>query len=58
MSAGGGVVKDPEIRRLVIEDLKFFFKKKGYQINQVVPSPISGPKGNIEYIIFLTFKKI
>jgi 23S rRNA (cytidine1920-2'-O)/16S rRNA (cytidine1409-2'-O)-methyltransferase len=53
----GGVVKDPEIRKMVIEDLKFFFKEKGYRINQVVPSPISGPKGNIEYIISLTFKE-
>jgi len=53
----GGVVKDSEIRKKVIEDLKEFFKKRGYQVNQVVPSPISGPKGNIEYIISLTFKE-
>ncbi|WP_299977445.1 TlyA family RNA methyltransferase [Desulfobacula sp.] len=53
----GGVVKDPEIRKRVIEDLKVFFKERGYQVNQVVPSPISGPKGNIEYIISLTFKE-
>ena len=53
----GGVVKDPEIREKVIENLKVFFKERGYQVNQVVPSPISGPKGNMEYIISLTFKK-
>ncbi|MBU8910988.1 MAG: TlyA family RNA methyltransferase [Desulfobacterales bacterium] len=53
----GGVVKDPEIRKKVIEDLKVFFNGRGYLVNQVVPSPISGPKGNIEYIIFLTFKE-
>ncbi|MCD4674728.1 MAG: TlyA family RNA methyltransferase [Desulfobacula sp.] len=53
----GGVVKDPEIRKKVIQDLKDFFKEREYQVNQVVPSPISGPKGNIEYIIFLTFKE-
>ncbi|SDU63007.1 TlyA family RNA methyltransferase [Desulfobacula phenolica] len=53
----GGVVKDPEVRKQVIKDLKVFFKEKGYQINQVVPSPISGPKGNKEYIISLTFKE-
>ncbi|NOX32772.1 MAG: TlyA family RNA methyltransferase [Deltaproteobacteria bacterium] len=51
----GGVVKDPEIRKKVIQDLKIFFKKRGYRINRVVPSPISGPKGNIEYIISLKF---
>lgn len=53
----GGVVKDPEIRKMVIKDLKVFFKERGYQVNQVVPSPISGPKGNIEYIISLNFKE-
>ncbi|CCK80143.1 TlyA family RNA methyltransferase [Desulfobacula toluolica] len=53
----GGVVKDPEVRKQVIKDLEVFFKEKGYQINQVVPSPISGPKGNKEYIISLTFQE-
>lgn len=53
----GGVVKDPEIRKLVIKDLKIFFKERGYLVNQVVPSPISGPKGNKEYIIYLNFKE-
>ncbi|RLC03875.1 MAG: TlyA family rRNA (cytidine-2'-O)-methyltransferase, partial [Deltaproteobacteria bacterium] len=47
----GGVVKDPEIRKKVIQDLTFFFKEKGFKVNQVVPSPILGPKGNKEYII-------
>jgi 23S rRNA (cytidine1920-2'-O)/16S rRNA (cytidine1409-2'-O)-methyltransferase len=53
----GGVVKDPEIRKQVINDLKTFFKERGYQVNQVVPSPILGPKGNKEYIISLNFKE-
>ncbi len=52
----GGVVKDPEIRKKVIKDLELFFKERGYQVNQVVPSPILGPKGNKEYIISLIFK--
>lgn len=54
----GGVVKDPEIRNNVIQEIKLFFAQRGYQVNQVIPSPISGPKGNIEYIISLTFKEI
>jgi len=53
----GGVVKDPEIRKLVIKDLKVFFKERGYLVNIIVPSPISGPKGNKEYIISLNFKE-
>ncbi len=53
----GGVVKDPEVRNQVREDIKDFFLKRGYQVNTVVPSPILGPKGNKEYIIYLTFKE-
>jgi 23S rRNA (cytidine1920-2'-O)/16S rRNA (cytidine1409-2'-O)-methyltransferase len=51
----GGVVKDPEIRRKVVQEIQSFFKARGYTVNDVVPSPILGPKGNEEYIISLTF---
>ena len=52
----GGVVKDSTIREQVIKDLKMFFKERGYKINQVIPSPILGPKGNKEYILFLNYR--
>lgn len=53
----GGVVKDPEIRKQVISDIKAFFENTGYEVITVVPSPILGPKGNKEYIIYLSFKE-
>ncbi len=53
----GGVVKDPEIRLKIIEDIKLFFTHRGYKINEVVPSPILGPKGNEEYIISLKYRR-
>lgn len=53
----GGVVKDLKIREQVIQDLEFFFKERGYNVNQVIPSPILGPKGNREYIIYLNYKE-
>jgi 23S rRNA (cytidine1920-2'-O)/16S rRNA (cytidine1409-2'-O)-methyltransferase len=53
----GGVVKDPKIRKMVVDEIQSFFKTRGYQINDVVPSPILGPKGNKEYIISLNFKE-
>lgn len=53
----GGVVKDPDVRKSVVNDMQTFFKDRGYQVNQVVDSPITGPKGNREYIISLNFKK-
>ncbi len=54
----GGVVKDPEVRKQVVEDIKAFFQTRGYRVNDVVASPILGPKGNEEYIISLEFEKI
>jgi len=53
----GGVVKDSRIREQVIQDLELFFKGRGYSVNQVIPSPILGPKGNREYIISLNYKE-
>lgn len=53
----GGVVKDSKIRGQVIQDLKLFFKERRYSVNQVIPSPILGPKGNQEYIISLNYKE-
>ncbi len=54
----GGVVKDPKIRQMVIKDIQSFFIARGYQVNDVVASPILGPKGNEEFIISLDFKKL
>ncbi len=53
----GGVVKDPEVREKVIEDIKGFFQERGYRFNLVVPSPVLGPKGNMEYILSLNYKE-
>ena len=54
----GGVVKDPEIRKKVIEDITSFFQTRGYQVHEVVPSPILGPKGNEEFLIFMDFRRL
>jgi 23S rRNA (cytidine1920-2'-O)/16S rRNA (cytidine1409-2'-O)-methyltransferase len=50
----GGVVKDPDLHQSVIEELSAFFSNTGFKIGPVIPSPILGPKGNKEFIIYLT----
>ncbi len=50
-----GVVRDSNVRHQVILDLELFFQKRGYLTQDIIPSPVSGPKGNQEYIIPLTF---
>ena len=54
----GGVVRSRELHRQVIEKLTGCFTALGLQCDRAVPSPIRGPKGNIEYFISLKFAPI
>jgi len=49
----GGVVRDPKLHDLVIEDLSSFFIETGLLCENVLPSPTLGPKGNREFFILL-----
>lgn len=49
----GGVVRDDSLHCKVIEQLSIYFKKLGLHVKGVVPSPVLGPKGNREFIIFM-----
>ncbi len=52
----GGVVRNPELHDRVIRDLSFFFNGTGLGSENVIPSPILGPKGNREFFILLRRK--
>jgi len=52
----GGVVRDPKLHDRVIEDLSSFFTGSGLGCENVIPSPILGPKGNREFFILLHHK--
>ncbi|MBA2848592.1 TlyA family RNA methyltransferase [Thermosulfuriphilus ammonigenes] len=49
----GGVVKDPQKHRKVISRLQDFFAAEGLEDKGLIPSPILGPKGNREFLIWL-----
>jgi 23S rRNA (cytidine1920-2'-O)/16S rRNA (cytidine1409-2'-O)-methyltransferase len=49
----GGVVRDPALHDAVIIDLSEFFNRLGLLCEAIIPSPVKGPKGNQEFIIFL-----
>jgi 23S rRNA (cytidine1920-2'-O)/16S rRNA (cytidine1409-2'-O)-methyltransferase len=49
----GGVVRDPLQHESVIDDMNRFFKDTGWNSVAVVPSPILGPSGNREFLIYL-----
>jgi 23S rRNA (cytidine1920-2'-O)/16S rRNA (cytidine1409-2'-O)-methyltransferase len=50
----GGVVRDPALHQGVIEDLFAFFREVGWKVEGQISSPILGPKGNKEFLVYLT----
>ncbi len=49
----GGVVKIPEHHQIAIDKITGFAGQTGLSCRAVVPSPILGPKGNKEFLLFL-----
>ncbi|MFC1712752.1 TlyA family RNA methyltransferase [Candidatus Poribacteria bacterium] len=49
----GGVVKDPEIHRQVIQNICDLAMRTGLIVEGLTYSPVRGPAGNIEYLIWL-----
>lgn len=48
-----GVVREPSVHREVIEKVMDFADLTGFEILGLTFSPIKGPEGNIEYLIYL-----
>ena len=53
----GGVVRDPDLHQEVIDDITGFCADLGLHSKGVIPSPILGPKGNTEFLIYLVSTK-
>ncbi len=52
----GGVVRDPELHKAVIYSLIRFFEDLNWTVYGHIESPILGPKGNREFLIYLERK--
>jgi len=48
-----GVVREPELHEEVIEKIAAFAVETGFSVLGLDFSPVRGPEGNIEYLIFL-----
>ena len=53
----GGVVRDPSLHQQVIDRLSRFFEDMGWTVSGHIPSPLLGPKGNVEFLIYLKRQK-
>jgi len=47
----GGVVRDPVIHERVCDDVRTWIQAQGWTVMGVTPSPITGPQGNVEFLI-------
>jgi 23S rRNA (cytidine1920-2'-O)/16S rRNA (cytidine1409-2'-O)-methyltransferase len=53
VARGDGVIRDPEIHRQVLLDVLGFAQMEGFQIRGLIRSPLLGPKGNAEFLVWL-----
>lgn len=49
-----GIVNNPSIHLLVLNDILSYFQEYGYKLNGITFSPIQGGDGNIEYITWFS----
>ena len=47
----GGVVRDPAVHERVCEEVAEWIASQGWRVLGVTPSPITGPEGNVEFLL-------
>lgn len=52
----GGLVRDEEVAKRVVEDMMSFMEGIGFETAGVIPSPVKGAKGNQEYLLYAVRK--
>jgi 23S rRNA (cytidine1920-2'-O)/16S rRNA (cytidine1409-2'-O)-methyltransferase len=50
----GGVVRDPVVHQRVCDDTAEWVRSQGWTVVGVTPSPITGPEGNVEFLLGAT----
>ena len=49
----GGIIRDASLRQRTLRDIASFAESLGMHCADVIPSPITGAKGNVEYFLWL-----
>lgn len=50
---GEGVIRDPAVHRQVLLDVLTFVQNEGFVVRGLIRSPLTGPKGNAEFLAWL-----
>jgi 23S rRNA (cytidine1920-2'-O)/16S rRNA (cytidine1409-2'-O)-methyltransferase len=57
VARGDGVIRDPNVHRQVLLDVLGFAQRDGFDIQGLIKSPLLGPKGNAEFLVWLGREK-
>lgn len=58
VNKGEGVISDPKIHQQVVEKISTYAKQIGFQQKGLITSPLKGPKGNTEFLIWLEYSQV
>lgn len=50
----GGVVRDPALHARVCREVQEWLESEGWSVEGIIESPITGPEGNVEFLIAAT----
>jgi len=50
----GGVVRDPALHTRVCDEVRTWLEQSGWTVHGIVESPITGPEGNVEFLVYAT----
>jgi 23S rRNA (cytidine1920-2'-O)/16S rRNA (cytidine1409-2'-O)-methyltransferase len=53
VTKGKGIIRDEKLRLEIVEDIKMFAIEQGFMVGGLTESPITGAKGNAEYLLYL-----
>jgi 23S rRNA (cytidine1920-2'-O)/16S rRNA (cytidine1409-2'-O)-methyltransferase len=53
VSRGDGVIRDPEIHKQVLLDVLGYAKAEGFGLRGLIRSSLLGPKGNVEFLLWM-----
>jgi len=53
VSRGKGVIRDPAVHRQVLSQVLSSAQEMGYAVRGLIRSPLTGPKGNLEFLVWL-----
>ena len=51
-----GVVRDAAVRERVVDEVRAALAAEGFDVDGVVESPITGPEGNVEYLVRAVYR--